>query len=75
MLKRIIRNKENNVKKPKLTILGAAIVLSAIANGQAEVPKKVKKSKSNHGIIYKIQDRTTDQSSVSDGSRSERASK
>ena len=62
------------MKKPNLkSLLGAAIVLSALANAQAEIPKKVKKSKMNLGIDAKIHDRTNDQSSISDGSRSERA--
>lgn len=65
--------KKSNLK----SILGAAIVLSALtnANAQAEIPKKVKKSKSTSGVVFKVQDRTNDQSSVSDGSKTEKASK
>lgn len=64
------------MKKPNLkSILGAAIVLSALTNAQAEIPKKVKKSKTTSGVVFKVQDRTNDQSSVSDGSKTEKASK
>lgn len=64
------------MKKPNLkSILGAAIVLSALTNAQAEIPKKVKKSKKSSGIVFKVQDRSNDQSSVSDGSKTEKASK
>ena len=64
------------MKKPNLkSILGAAIVLSALTNAQAEIPKKIKKSKTTSGIVFKVQDRTNDQSSVSDGSKTEKASK
>lgn len=64
------------MKKPNLkSILGAAIVLSALTNVQAEIPKKVKKSKTTSGVVFKVQDRTNDQSSVSDGSKTEKASK
>ena len=64
------------MKKANLkSILGAAIVISALANVQAEIPKKVKKSKSTSGVVFKIQDRTNDQSSVSDGSKTEKSSK
>lgn len=77
MLKRIYYNydgekmKKTNVK----SILGAAIVLSALSNAQAEMPKKIKKTKTVSGVVFKIQDKTNSQSSVSDGSRSENASK
>lgn len=64
------------MKKPNLkSILGAAIVLSALTNVQAEIPKKVKKSKTTSGVVFKVQDRTNDQTSVSDGSKTEKASK
>ncbi|MBC7712134.1 MAG: hypothetical protein H7177_02280 [Rhizobacter sp.] len=64
------------MKKPNLkSILGAAIVLSALTNAQAEIPKKIKKSKTTSGVVFKVQDRTNDQSSVSDGSKTEKASK
>lgn len=64
------------MKKPNLkSILGAAIVLSALTNAQAEVPKKIKKSKTTSGVVFKVQDRTNDQTSVSDGSKTEKASK
>lgn len=64
------------MKKPNLkSILGTAIVLSALTNAQAEMPKKVKKSKTASGVVFKVQDRTNDQSSVSDGSKTEKASK
>lgn len=64
------------MKKPNLkSILSAAIVLSALTNVQAEIPKKVKKSKTTSGVVFKVQDRTNDQSSVSDGSKTEKASK
>ncbi len=64
------------MKKPNLkSILGAAIVLSALTNAQAEISKKVKKSKTTSGVVFKVQDRTNDQSSVSDGSKTEKASK
>lgn len=65
--------KKSNLK----SILGTAIVLSTLTNvnAKAEIPKKVKNSKSTSGIVFKIQDRTNDQSSVSDGSKTEKASK
>ena len=64
------------MKKPNLkSFLGTAIVLSALTNAQAEMPKKVKKSKTTSGVVFKVQDRTNDQSSVSDGSKTEKASK
>lgn len=63
--------KKTNLK----SILGAAIVLSALTNAQAEIPKKTKKSKAISGVVFKVQDRTNDQSSVSDGSKTEKASK
>lgn len=64
------------MRKPNLkSFLGAAIVLSALSNAQAEIPKKVKKPKSTSSVVFKVQDKTNDQSSVSDGSRSENASK
>jgi hypothetical protein len=64
------------MKKPNLkSILGAAIVLSALTNAHAEIPKKIKKSKTTSGVVFKVQDRTNDQSSVSDGSKTEKASK
>ena len=64
------------MKKPNLkSILGTAIVLSSLTNVQAEMPKKVKKSKTTSGVVFKVQDRTNDQSSVSDGSKTEKASK
>lgn len=63
--------KKSNLK----SILGAAIVLSALSNAQAEMPKKVKKTKMTSGVVFKVQDKTNDQSSVSDGGRSENASK
>jgi hypothetical protein len=61
--------KKSNLK----SILGAAIVLSAIANAQA-MPKKAKKPKIISNAVFKIQDKTNDQSSVSDGSKTERVS-
>lgn len=64
------------MKKPNLkSILGAAIVLSALTNAQAGIPTKVKKSKTTSGVVFKVQDRTNDQTSVSDGSKTEKASK
>ncbi len=64
------------MKNPNLkSILGTAIVLSALTNAQAEMPKKVKKSKTTSGVVFKVQDRTNDQSSVSDGSKTEKVSK
>ncbi|NOT77590.1 MAG: hypothetical protein HOP07_01155 [Bacteriovoracaceae bacterium] len=57
------------------SILGTAIVLSALANARAEIPKKVKKSKTTSAVVFKIQDRTNDQNSVSDGSKTEKTSK
>lgn len=64
------------MKKANLkSIFGAALVISALTNVQAEMPKKVKKSKTISGVVFKVQDRTNDQSSVSDGSKTEKASK
>ena len=66
-----IHMKKLNLK----SIMGAAIVLTSLTNAQAEIPKKVKKSKIIQGVVFKIQDRTNDQSSVSDGSKTEKVSK
>lgn len=57
------------------SILGTAIVLSALTNARAEIPKKIKKSKTSSSVVFKIQDRTNDQNSVSDGSKTEKTSK
>ena len=57
------------------SILGTAIVLSALTNARAEIPKKVKKSITSYSVVFKIQDRTNDQNSVSDGSKTEKTSK
>lgn len=35
------------------SILGTAIVLSALANARAEIPKKVKKSKTTSAVVFK----------------------
>lgn len=63
--------KKSNLK----SILGTAIVLSALSNAQAQMPKKIKKTKMTSGVVFKVQDKTNDQSSVLDGGRSENASK
>lgn len=64
------------MKKSKLkTILGITIVISTLSNINAEVPSKIKKSRKATNINYKIKDKTEDQSSISDGSKTERSSK
>lgn len=69
-------NNGEKMKKTKLkSILGAALILTAITNTQAETTKKIKKSKTVSVITFKVEDRTNDHGTLSDGSKTERASK
>lgn len=60
-------------KKNINTILGTVIVLSALGNHPAKTSQIIKKQ--NISKIFKIQDKTDDQSSVSDGSKTEKTEK
>lgn len=63
--------KKTNLK----TMLGTAIVLGSLSNLQSIAPEKINKTKVSASAIFKVKDRTNDESAVSDGSKTEKTAK
>lgn len=63
------------MKKSKVqSVLGAALVIGAIAN-MPHKPSQKSENQPQLNTIFKVQDKTTDHSAVSDGSKTEKVSK
>ena len=64
------------MKKTNLKlIIGTTLILSALTNTTVKATTKIKKSRITPNINFKIKDKSEDQSSISDGSKTERSSK
>lgn len=64
------------MKKTNLTsMLGTAIVIGSLTSLNLISNEKISKSKESSTTVFKIKDRTNDESAVSDGSKTEKTAK